>query len=88
MAAAVGDGYGGGDGLLPLFSSVVVHRVQRRRFVVGLRQWFDARDSDDYPRRHPERKARADDGSAGQEKGWDRAEAKADAGREGKEEAE
>ena len=73
MTAAVGDGYDGGDGLSPLFSSVVVYCVQRRRFVVGLRQWFGARDSGDYPRRHPERKARAEDGSAGREKGWDRA---------------
>ena len=68
----MGDGYGGGDGSLSLFSSVVVHRVQTRSFVDGLRQWFGARDSDDYPCRHPERKARAEDGSAGREKGWDK----------------
>ena len=67
MMAAVGDGDGGGDGSSPLLSSVVVYRVQKQRFIVGSRRWFGAQDSGDCPRRRPERKAEAEDGSAEQE---------------------
>ena len=73
MTAAVGDGDGGGNGSLPLFSSIVVHRVPRERFVFGSRRWFGAQDSDSYPHCRLERKKEAEEGRVRQERGRDRA---------------